>query len=117
MDITESSASASAAAAKAAALVTKGFIELDPFIAEVAEDLCTGCKTCLNICPYDAIKRNEEKEIAQVNPALCTGCGTCVATCPSSAISQYGFSDEMLLSEVTALLRKGAGQESEAAYV
>jgi heterodisulfide reductase subunit A2 len=105
MDIGESTASAAAAASKAAALVRQGFIELDPFISRVDERLCTGCKTCQTVCPYDAIRRNDEKEVAVINEALCTGCGTCAAACPSSAISQLGFSDAMLLSEVKALLR------------
>ncbi len=104
MDGTEASASASAAASKAAALVARGFIELDPFIAKVNEDLCTGCETCLNICPFDAITKDEEKEIATISEALCTGCGTCAATCPSSAIQQLGFNDAEVMSEVLALL-------------
>lgn len=104
MDITETTAAAAAAASKAAALVSKGFIELDPFIAEVNEELCTGCQTCLTVCPFDAIKRDDEKSVAVINSALCTGCGTCAATCPSNAIQQYGFNDDEVISEVLALL-------------
>ncbi len=36
----------------------------------------------------------------------CTGCGTCVATCPCNAITQFGFSDAQVKSEVLALLGK-----------
>ncbi len=104
MDGTEASASASAAASKAAALVARGFIELDPFIAQVNEDLCTGCETCLTVCPFDAISKDEEKGVAVISEALCTGCGTCAATCPSSAIQQLGFNDAEVMSEVLALL-------------
>jgi len=113
MDITETTAGAAAAASKAAALVTQGVIELDPFIAKVNEELCTGCQTCLNICPYDAIKRDEEKEIAVINEALCTGCGTCAATCPSNAIQQFGFNDDMVVTEVLTLLGIQTGVEEE----
>jgi ferredoxin len=42
----------------------------------------------------------------QVNPELCTGCGTCVATCPCNAITQFGFTDDEVRSEVLALLGK-----------
>jgi len=104
MDVTEATAAAGAAASKAAALMSQGFIELDPFIAEVEEKLCTGCKSCLKVCPYDAITRDEEKNVAVVNTALCMGCGTCVAACPSGAIKQFGFGDDMVLSELDALL-------------
>jgi heterodisulfide reductase subunit A len=118
MDITESTAAAAAAASKASALIAQGYIELDPFIAKVDEKLCTGCQTCLSVCPYNAISRVEEKEVALVNEALCTGCGTCVAVCPSTAISQSGFSDEMIHSEIKALLRGDHGAVgTEAVFV
>ena len=54
MDITEACAAASAAASKAAAMIAQGQVEMDPFIASVDEELCTGCQTCLTVCPYDA---------------------------------------------------------------
>ncbi len=117
MDITESSASAAAAASKAAALVSQGSIELDPFISRVDEALCADCQTCLTVCPYQAIARNEEEGFSQVNEALCTGCGTCAAACPSSAISQLGFSDAMILSEVRALLGAGSSRGDVHAHV
>lgn len=104
MDIPESTASAAAAAAKASALITQGQIEMDPFIAKVEEEKCSGCKICLYVCPYDALSRDEAKGVATVNEALCTGCGTCVATCPSNAIRQFGFDDHQVRSEVLALL-------------
>jgi len=104
MDITEATAAAAAAASKAAALVTQGIVELDPFIAKADEEICTGCQTCLTVCPYDSISLDEEKLIAVINEALCTGCGTCAAVCPSNAIQQFGFNDNEVMSEVMALL-------------
>jgi heterodisulfide reductase subunit A len=113
MDITESTAGAAAAASKAAALVSQGFVELDPFIAKVNEDLCTGCQTCLKVCPYDAISRDEVKKIAVISEALCTGCGTCAATCPSNAIQQFGYNDNELMTEVLSLLGVLKAEEKE----
>jgi heterodisulfide reductase subunit A len=104
MDISESTAAAAAAAAKASALITAGQIELDPFIAEVGEELCSGCRVCLQACPFSAIARDEERGKAVVNTALCTGCGTCVAVCPCNAIQQHGFQDEQIRAELLALL-------------
>jgi heterodisulfide reductase subunit A len=115
MDIGESTAAAAAAAAKACALVKAGEIELDPFVAEVQEALCSGCKVCLNVCPFSAISRNEELGKANVNPALCMGCGACVASCPCNAILQHGFSDEQILAEVMALLETAHPAEPELA--
>ena len=110
MNITECSSAAAAAASKAAALISQGIIEMDPFIGRVDEEVCTGCKTCLIGCPYEAITFDEMKEVAIVNEALCTGCGTCAATCPSNAILQYGFTDDQIMSELKMLLA-GAYEE------
>jgi heterodisulfide reductase subunit A len=113
MDITESTAAAAAAAAKASSLITTGVIELDPFVAYVREELCSGCRVCLTVCPFSAISRDESKGKAMVNEALCMGCGTCVAACPSNALQQSGFEDAQVKSELLALL----GETAELAAV
>lgn len=106
MDTVESTAGAAAAAAKAATLISQGSIELDPFIGHVAEELCSGCRICLSVCPYDGISRDVDRRVAVINEAVCTGCGTCVAACPCNAISQFGFSDDEVKSEIMALLER-----------
>jgi heterodisulfide reductase subunit A len=105
MDITESCSAASAATSKAAALIAQGQVEMDPFIARVDETRCTGCRTCMTVCPYDAISRDETRGIAVISEARCTGCGTCAAACPSNAIQQAGFNDAEVLAELKALLQ------------
>jgi heterodisulfide reductase subunit A len=108
MNISEACAMASAAASKAAAHIAMGQIEMDPFIARVDDAICTGCQTCLTVCPFGAISRDQARKVAGVNEALCTGCGTCAATCPSNAIQQLGFSDAQVLSELETLLEGAA---------
>jgi len=103
-DIPESVAQAGAAAAEALALVDKGYVEIEPNTAEIDEESCSGCKTCLGMCPYNAISRNEEKGVAAINEALCKGCGTCVAACPSGAIIQHLFTDEEIYDEIEGIL-------------
>jgi heterodisulfide reductase subunit A len=66
--------------------------------------MCSGCKTCILLCPYTAIHRDEERKIAVIDPALCKGCGTCVAACPSGAAQQHLFSDEQLDAELEGLM-------------
>jgi heterodisulfide reductase subunit A len=70
----------------------------------VNEEVCTGCGTCLTVCPYDAISRDEARGLAMVSEALCTGCGTCAATCPSAAVQQAGFNDLQVRAELDMLL-------------
>jgi heterodisulfide reductase subunit A len=103
-DIPDTVAQAGAAAAEALALIDKGSIELEPNTAYVVEDKCSGCHTCIALCPYSAISYNEEKKVAQINEALCKGCGTCVAACPSSAIVQRLFEDAEILEEIEGVL-------------
>jgi ferredoxin len=47
---------------------------------------CTGCGTCVEWCPTDAIVLNE-KELAQRDESACFGCGVCSRFCPEGAIS------------------------------
>ncbi len=103
-DIPDTVAQADAAAAKALALIDAGQIELEPNTAWIEESMCSGCKTCIPLCPYQAIYRDEERNIAVIDQALCKGCGTCVAACPSGAAMQHLFSDEQVHAELEGLL-------------
>lgn len=53
--------------------------------ARVDIESCTGCGTCAEICPADAIKIQDGK--AQVDDEACVECGLCVSECPREAIS------------------------------
>jgi heterodisulfide reductase subunit A len=103
-DIPESVAQAGAAAAEALSLVDKGFVEIEPNSAWIDADTCSGCKTCIPLCPYHAISRDEQKKVAVVNEALCKGCGTCVGACPSGSAQQKLFTDEQLHQEIEGVL-------------
>jgi len=103
-DIPDAVAQAGAAAAEALALIDKGHIEQEPNTAYVLEEECSGCKSCVPLCPYTAITFDEAKQKAAINEALCKGCGTCVASCPSGSIVQRLFDDEEVFSEIQGLL-------------
>ncbi len=103
-DIPDTVAQAGAAAAEALALIDSGFIELEPNTAFVVEVDCSGCKSCVPLCPYSAISYQEDKKKAYINEALCKGCGTCVASCPSGSIKQNLFEDEEIYSEIDGIL-------------
>ncbi|MFH1892496.1 MAG: 4Fe-4S dicluster domain-containing protein [Candidatus Zixiibacteriota bacterium] len=103
-DIPDSVAQAGAAAAEALALIDAGHVELEPNTAYVREDSCSGCRTCMNICPYSAVTFDSEKNTASVTGALCKGCGTCVATCPSGALQQNLFTDEQIFQEIRGVV-------------
>ncbi|KPK34024.1 MAG: 4Fe-4S ferredoxin, partial [Phycisphaerae bacterium SG8_4] len=109
--LAESVASSLAAVSKAAALVKKGYVDLDPHIAVVNPDRCVWCGECQAACPYGAIEKDTStgKEIARVIPSLCKGGGVCVPVCPEDAIDLTGYTDAEVRATIEAL-----AQETEA---
>jgi len=103
-DIPDTVAQAGAAAAEALVLIDTGYVEMEPNTAFIREEECSGCKSCISLCPYKAISFLDEKKKAYINEALCKGCGTCVAACPSGSIVQNLFEDEQIFSEIEGLL-------------
>jgi heterodisulfide reductase subunit A len=103
-DIPDTVAQAGAAAAEVMALVDRGYVEIEPNVAVINEDACSGCRLCTALCPYSAISYDAVKTVSVVNAALCKGCGTCVASCPSAAAQQNLFTDEQIFEEIKGLL-------------
>ncbi|OIQ65336.1 electron transport complex subunit RsxB [mine drainage metagenome] len=103
--VREAFASGMAAAALALSELVPGRdLVVDPQVAVIDPARCAGCKTCLPLCPYQAISWHDATGVAQVQDILCRGCGTCVAACPSGAIVGCGFSRDMLRAELEGLL-------------
>jgi heterodisulfide reductase subunit A len=103
-DIPESVAQAGAAAAEALAMMGKGYFELEPYVARIDEDLCSGCGICLDLCAYNALERIPETGLTRVVEALCQGCGACVAACPSNALDLDGFKNNQIMAELEGIL-------------
>jgi heterodisulfide reductase subunit A len=103
-DIQDTVAQASAAASRAATILSQEELEIDPLIAMVDKDACTGCGICVEVCPYEARTLNERKRIAEVNDALCVGCGGCIAACPSNASIHKNFTKKQLLNMVDDIM-------------
>jgi heterodisulfide reductase subunit A len=105
-DIPDSVAQAGAAAAVALGMIDLGKVDLEPIASFVDEDVCSGCRTCIGLCPYNAIEfvALNGKGVSRVNEALCKGCGTCVSACPSGAATQRGFVDRQIFAEIQGAL-------------
>jgi heterodisulfide reductase subunit A2 len=103
-DIPDTVAQASAAAGEAMALLSKGWVSTLAETSRVDPDLCSGCRLCVQVCPYSAIEFDEEKRVARVNDAICQGCGSCSAACPSGAARVEHFLGQQIFSEIRALL-------------
>ena len=105
-DIPDTVAQGSAAAAQALSLILRGETTLSGAHAEINPDLCSGCRICNDLCPYNAITYDAEKKVSEVNTSLCKACGTCVAACPSGAIKGKHFTKEQILAELEGVLAK-----------
>jgi heterodisulfide reductase subunit A len=99
-------ASGLAAVTQSAAILRKGYAELDPLVAVVDADACTACGKCLTTCPYDAIAMTalDGREVAVISETGCKGCGGCVPICPDDAIDLRGYTDAQIRAQIDSLL-------------
>ena len=72
-DIPASVAQGAAAAARVHGMITKGEVMIEPIVASIDEEDCSGCRICNNMCPYNAIEFDEEKSVSRVISALVQG--------------------------------------------
>ena len=63
---------------------------------------CTGCETCVSVCPVGAAallpaETPETSPVARIDLSLCIGCAQCIAACPVEAIPiQWGRAVEQV---------------------
>jgi heterodisulfide reductase subunit A len=103
-DIPDTVAQGAAAAARVAGFIHRGTVMMEPVRASINTELCSGCRICNTMCPYNAIEFHADTKISEVITALCQGCGTCVAACPSGIISGAHFTNDQLIAQIEGLL-------------
>ncbi len=108
-DIPYSVSQGSGTAGRAATILSKDKVDIDPIVAVIDPEKCRNtvakCGICVSSCPYSAPSAPEGKP-AVINPAMCHGCGTCVADCPSDAITQMHFTDEQIFAQIRVALEE-----------
>jgi heterodisulfide reductase subunit A len=97
-------AQAKAAASRASTVLARDFISAGGVAAFVRKELCSGCRACVDCCPFGAIAYQAPEGRCEVNQALCKGCGTCAAACPSEAVSLMGFTHLQLYRQIDEAL-------------
>jgi heterodisulfide reductase subunit A-like polyferredoxin len=107
---------AQAAASRAARVLSREVLTAGGRVAVVDDAKCTGCLTCVRICPFGVpkIKANltgvgNIVGAAYIEAAVCQGCGSCVAECPAQAIQLMHYTDSQMHTKVHALLEAKAG--------
>jgi len=74
-------------------------------VAEIAQETCTGCGNCVQVCPLNAIQLIQKDgvlSLAEVEALRCTGCGNCAVVCPVNAIMIPGWDDLAIVSQINA---------------
>jgi heterodisulfide reductase subunit A-like polyferredoxin len=106
----ETIAQAGAAAARAGRILSQDELEVGGVVATVDPAKCTGCLTCVRLCPFGAAQINPGLigvggilGAAEIKAAACRGCGLCPAECPAKAIQLQHFTDEQVLAKEEAL--------------
>lgn len=101
--IDETIAQAQAAAGRAVTILSKDQLEVGGTVCHVDASKCTGCLTCVRVCPYDVPFINSDG-VAEIEAAKCQGCGICAAECPMKAITLSHYREEQIGAKIEALL-------------
>src|SRR5512133_3358171 len=65
----------------------------------INQDLCSRCKVCYSLCPFEAIDILPDGRLMH-NVQKCQVCGICYSACPVSAIEMSYYDYEGLLDYV-----------------
>jgi heterodisulfide reductase subunit A-like polyferredoxin len=101
--IDETISQAYAAAGRAAALLSRPVLKAGGVVAEVDQDRCAACLTCVRVCPYRVPVIDKQTKKARIEPAACQGCGICASECPVKAITLHHYTDAQILAKEEAL--------------
>jgi heterodisulfide reductase subunit A-like polyferredoxin len=109
--IDETMIQAQAAASRAARVLSRESLTAGGRVAVVDESRCTGCLTCVRICPFNVPRVQPNLTgvgsimgAAHIDAAICQGCGSCVAECPAQAIQLMHYTDMQINAKADALL-------------
>ncbi len=91
------------AGSMAGEFVKQGRIVFGGSVAEVEQEKCSACLTCIRTCPYEAPFIGKASK-AEIRTQLCQGCGMCVGICPSKAIELHHYTDDQIMGEARSLL-------------
>jgi heterodisulfide reductase subunit A len=106
-DIADSLAQAHGAASRATTTLFQGKVEIDPVVAFIDPEICSGCGLCEQVCEYAGLRLDPYRRVMTVNTAVCKGCGACNSACPVGAVSVRHYKPDQIMAQVDALCLGG----------
>lgn len=76
--------------------------------AQVQDEICAVCLTCLRTCPYD-VPHIDADGVFTIRNEECQACGLCVGICPARAIRFRNQYVELALSRLGAAVEQAKG--------
>lgn len=64
-------------------------------IAKIDQQKCVGCGTCVERCPLDTLRLNEDRKAYIAYPDDCMTCYICERVCPKGAVTVFPFKEIM----------------------
>ncbi len=64
-------------------------------ITKIYEEKCVGCGICVEKCPLDTLRLNQDKKAVIAYPEDCMTCYLCEMNCPKEAIYVHPFKEIM----------------------
>ena len=73
---------------------------------EINQDLCSRCRVCYSVCPYEAIDYDEKEDKLEIDVQKCQVCGICPSACPVAAIEVAYYDYNQLVDYVDRVRKK-----------
>ena len=73
---------------------------------EINQDLCSRCRICYSVCPYEAINYDAEADKMEIDVQKCQVCGICPSACPVAAIEVSYYDYDQLVDYVDRVRKK-----------
>jgi len=109
----ESIVQARAAAVRAAHILSRETLTAGGLVAEVEQQECVACLTCVRVCAFGAVRIDDDRAgaggilgAAEIEPSLCQGCGLCMASCPAGAIQLHHYTENQMGAKLDALIEE-----------
>ncbi len=100
-----------ALAGEVATTAAKAYLQDHQLSPEVDPSRCRGCGRCVEICPFEAVRLQENPDGSYTSVVYrhnCVGCGGCVGRCPVTALDIPYFSNRLLEDMVAGRMRSEA---------